>query len=416
MILGADMSTNFCSSVELLVLSSIVCVTLALENGLARTPPMGWLSWERFRCNTDCKNFPDTCISEKLYRDMADRIVADGYRELGYKYVCIDDCWLANERDNKTGKLQADPERFPNGIKALSDYVHSKGLKLGIYEDFGTYTCAGYPGSEFYMELDANTFAEWEVDLVKFDGCNSDSKDMDYGYPAMELFLNKTQRPILLSCEWPLYQGGHADYAAVRKTCNMWRTSRDMEDSWNIVYEVIDFFGTNPYNFSDFTGPGGWADPDVLIIGDFGLSHSQQKAQMAMWAMFSAPLFMSVDLRNFEPWAKSLLQNKNVIAINQDPRGIPAKRILEIQNSISVWIKPLAMEGSCAIAFLNNDIKGQPTRVETTLSQFQLNCTTGYNVTEVFNNELLGLYRPHDILTVDVYPTSVAFLKIIPLV
>ncbi|GFR91502.1 alpha-N-acetylgalactosaminidase, partial [Elysia marginata] len=252
--------------VGLFAATALLCqVSVALDNGLARTPPMGWLSWERFRCNTDCKNDPEHCISEQLYKRQADLMVSEGYRDVGYEYVNIDDCWPTKTRDTD-GKLVADPDRFPSGIKALSRYMHSKGLKLGIYEDFGSKTCAGYPGSEFYMETDANTFAEWEVDSLKFDGCNSDPKDMPYGYPIMGKFLNMTGRPILFNCQWPGYlvgQGIQPNYTAIRNSCNQWRNFVDVQDNWDNVVKIIDHYGDNKDNSSVFAGPGGWNDPDM---------------------------------------------------------------------------------------------------------------------------------------------------------
>ncbi|PVD35036.1 hypothetical protein C0Q70_06317 [Pomacea canaliculata] len=390
----------------------------SLDNGLALTPPMGWLAWERFRCVTDCKTFPDSCISEKLFKDMADRLVADGYRDVGYKYVNIDDCWLAKQRDNVTGKLMPDPDRFPSGMKNLSDYMHKRGLMLGIYEDFGHSTCAGYPGSEFYMELDAQTFAEWEVDMVKFDGCNSDTSDMAYGFPAMGFFMNKTGRNMLYSCEWPLYVevASHqkVDYGAIRKTCNMWRNYEDVTDSWASVISIIDYYGDNHDGFSYYSGPGGWADPDMLVVGDFGLSYYQQKAQMAMWAMLASPLFMSVDLRTIDPMAKALLQNINVIAINQDPLGIQAVRLFEVPGSISVWLKAL-QKGNLALAFLNKDDQGTPTVFTTSFKDLGLTNQNGYNVTEVFDNKFMGSFSLSQNISLSVDPTSVVLVRLAPL-
>jgi len=187
------------------LLTSMIPVVVSLENGLATTPPMGWLAWERFRCNTDCANDPHNCISERLFRQMADLIVSDGYRDAGYSYINVDDCWLSHKRD-RHGRLQADAQRFPSGMKSLADYVHSKGLKFGIYEDYGNFTCAGYPGILGHLETDANTFADWDVDYVKLDGCYSLPTDMDRGYPDFGYYLNKTGRPMLYSCSWPVYQ------------------------------------------------------------------------------------------------------------------------------------------------------------------------------------------------------------------
>uniref|UniRef100_A0ABI7Y8K1 Alpha-galactosidase n=1 Tax=Felis catus TaxID=9685 RepID=A0ABI7Y8K1_FELCA len=177
----------------------------ALDNGLAMTPTMGWLHWERFMCNVDCQEEPDSCISEKLFMQMAELMDSDGWKDVGYEYLCIDDCWMAPKRDSK-GRLQADPKRFPGGIQGLANYVHSKGLKLGIYADVGNKTCAGFPGSFGYYDIDAQTFADWGVDLLKFDGCHCDSMEhLENGYKHMSLALNRTGRSIVYSCEWPLY-------------------------------------------------------------------------------------------------------------------------------------------------------------------------------------------------------------------
>ena len=194
---------------------------------------MGWLSWERFRCNLDCENFPDDCISEHLYKSMADHISTDGYLDAGYEYVIVDDCWLEKMRDDK-GRLQADRQRFPNGMKALADYVHSKGLKFGIYEDFGTKTCAGYPGSEYYMQLDAQTFADWGVDYLKLDGCFNVPKMFQLGYPPMAFYIHMTGRPMLLSCEYPTYELAatiRPNYTGIAEACNLARNTKDIQDS-----------------------------------------------------------------------------------------------------------------------------------------------------------------------------------------
>ncbi|ERL84133.1 hypothetical protein D910_03925 [Dendroctonus ponderosae] len=175
--IGSKMGTAWAIFAVLLV---SVAHIQALDNGLALTPPMGWMHWQRFRCVTDCHAYPNDCISEQLFRDMADHMVADGFKSAGYEYVIIDDCWASKERDNNS-RLQPDPLRFPSGIKALSDYVHAKGLKFGIYADYGTKTCAGYPGSIEYLKLDAQTFADWGVDYLKLDGCHSDVLSMEAG-------------------------------------------------------------------------------------------------------------------------------------------------------------------------------------------------------------------------------------------
>ncbi|CAG08335.1 unnamed protein product [Tetraodon nigroviridis] len=306
----------------ILVLFSVGPAAVALDNGLALTPTMGWLHWERFMCNTDCDRDPDNCISERLYMQMADVMVKEGWKEAGYEYVCIDDCWPSPRR-NIFGRLQADPKRFPGGIKKLAEYVHSRGLKLGIYADVGSLTCAGYPGSLGYYDTDAQTFAEWGVDLLKFDGCYMNLTMLGEGYMNMSKALNKTGRSILYSCEWPLYEWPlkKPNYTAIRETCNHWRNSQDVSDSWSSIKSILAWTAAYQDTIVPSAGPGGWNDPDMLVIGNFGLSHDQQESQMALWAIMAAPLLMSNDLRDICPRSKKLLQNRHVIAINQDPLG-----------------------------------------------------------------------------------------------
>lgn len=379
-----------------------------LDNGLALTPPMGWLSWQRYRCNTNCKNDPNNCISEKLYMTMADKLVSEGYRDVGYQYVNIDDCWMAMERDSN-GSLVADPDRFPSGIKALADYVHSKGLKLGIYEDFGTKTCGGYPGSKFYLQKDAETFASWGVDMLKLDGCYTDTADMDEGYPLMEFYLNRTGRPILYSCSWPAYIVGHSipDYKKIAKFCNIWRNYGDIDDSWGSVKSIISFYGNDEGNFSQVAGPGNFNDPDMLIIGDYGLSYDEQRAQMALWAIMASPLFMSNDLAHVPAESKAILQNRRAIAVNQDPLGKQGTRLYTM-GKVEIWSKPLS-GGSFAFAFLNLQSGGYPREVSVPVTKLGSSDLQAYMITDVFSGAKMGVFKPHDMFNTTVNPSGVFF-------
>lgn len=396
----------------MLVCTLQMCVAFTsvygLDNGLALTPPMGWLSWQRYRCNTNCKNDPNNCISEKLYMTMADKLVSEGYRDVGYQYVNIDDCWMAMERDSN-GSLVADPDRFPSGIKALADYVHSKGLKLGIYEDFGTKTCGGYPGSKFYLQKDAETFASWGVDMLKLDGCYTDTADMDEGYPLMEFYLNRTGRPILYSCSWPAYIVGHSipDYKKIAKFCNIWRNYGDIDDSWGSVKSIISFYGNDEGNFSQVAGPGNFNDPDMLVIGDYGLSYDEQRAQMALWAIMASPLFMSNDLAHVPAESKALLQNRKAIAVNQDPLGKQGTRLYTM-GKVEIWSKPLS-GGSFAFAFLNLQSGGYPREVSVPVTKLGSSDLQAYMITDVFSGAKMGVFKPHDMFNTTVNPSGVFF-------
>ena len=209
--------------------------SFGLDNGLAQTPPMGWLSWERFGCEIDCSRFPETCISEKLYASMADRLVELGLDQLGFTYINIDDCWSAKDRSETDGKLIEDPIRFPSGISWLSNHIHERGLKFGMYTDIGTKTCAGYPGlGNGHTQKDVEQFVEWGIDSLKVDGCYAEVSEMSGLYSNLSDVLNKTGRPILFSCSWPAYAADHCenptDMDTLQRFCHLWRNTDDIMD------------------------------------------------------------------------------------------------------------------------------------------------------------------------------------------
>ncbi|KAM8934759.1 alpha-N-acetylgalactosaminidase [Pelodytes ibericus] len=390
----------------------------ALDNGLVQTPPMGWMTWERYRCNIDCKDDPDNCIGERLIKAMADQMAYAGWQELGYVYVSIDDCWASKQRDSN-GRLQPDPDRFPSGIKALSDYVHSLGLKLGIYSDMGNYTCGGYPGTTLdTIKIDADTFASWEVDMLKFDGCYSNSTEKAIGYPKMSSALNATGRPILYSCSWPAYEGGlppKVNYTLLSNICNMWRNYDDIQDSWGSVLSIIKWYEANQDVLQPTAGPGHWNDPDMLITGNFGLSYDQSKAQLAIWAILSAPLIMSNDLRTISEDAKDLLQNRLLIYINQDSLGKQGRQVMKV-GSLQVWKREL-VNGQYAVAMLNTGDDGLPRPFSTTLCLLNITQSpAGYDLYDVFEKIMLGNYKSNTEINLRINPTGVVLLFIHPVV
>ncbi|XP_072889574.1 alpha-N-acetylgalactosaminidase [Hemitrygon akajei] len=402
---------------ELLVLSLVLLAhfALSLDNGLMRTPPMGWLAWERFRCNIDCATDPKNCISERLFMDMADRLAEDGWKELGYQYVNIDDCWAAKERDSQ-GRLVPDPDRFPSGIKALAQYVHSKGLKLGIYGDLGKYTCGGYPGTTLdKVDLDARTFASWGVDMLKLDGCYSSPSDKAVGYPLMSKALNATGRPIAFSCSWPAYEGGlppRVNYTLLGEICNLWRNYGDISDSWDSVQDIVNWYGKHQDVLQPAAGPGRWNDPDMLIIGDFGLSLEESKSQMALWAILAAPLFMSNDLRTISKSDAEILQNKLLIKISQDPLGIQGRMILKEKSSIQVWMRVLS-SSTMAFAFFSQRTD-TPYRYTTSLTQLNVTAPKVYSAKDVYTGHVLHGLEFDTKFTVSINPSGVVMLYVYP--
>lgn len=336
----------------LLITSRFLASVTCLDNGLAQTPPMGWLSWERFGCQINCTEWPDSCVSENLYLRQGRLMVEHGYRDAGYTYVRIDDCWSASER--KDGKLVEDKTRFPHGLRKLSSTLHSWGLKIGLYGDIGSKTCVGYPGFEDHFEQDAWTLAhEFEIDAIKVDACNADESMFNITYPAFGRALNKTGRPILYACSWPsdYYEKHHhweiPDYLnhGIKQTCNTWRNYIDVTDSWESITKIFDFWARLGPNDTMVRAaePGAWNDPDMLVVGNPGLSISEQQAQMALYAIFAAPLMMSTDLRSISNESRDILINDDIVAVNQDPLGRQGwcAETKPLPQDSRIWIREL---------------------------------------------------------------------------
>lgn len=304
------------------------------SNGLAQTPPMGWNSWNLFAGRID----------DQTVRTMADAMVSSGMRDVGYIYVNVDDTW-EGVRDTQ-GNLQPN-HKFPN-MKALADYVHSKGLKLGIYSSPGPRTCAGYPASYTHEAQDAQTFAAWGVDYLKYDWCSAShvykNDDLQPIYQLMGDALRATGRPIIYSlCE---YGTGSVEKWGADVSGNLWRTTGDIRDEWaSMIDNIHRQVPTAPY-----AGPGHWNDPDMLEIGNGHMTADEYRTHMSLWALTAAPLLAGNDIRTMTDETKSILLNKEVIAIDQDPLGkqsSPTK-----SGDLETWVKPLA-DGSVAVGVVN---------------------------------------------------------------
>ncbi len=312
----------------------------ALDNGLAKTPPMGWNSWNKFACN----------VSEKLIKTVADAMVTSGMKDAGYQYVVIDDCWQVKRDEN--GNIVPDAERFPSGMKALADYIHGKGLKFGIYSDAGTGTCQNRPGSRGYEFQDARQYAAWGVDYLKYDWCNSGKQNSEASYWIMTEALKKSGRPIVFSlCEW----GSTKPWLWGKDIGNLWRTTGDISDKWSGsdkdgdlgVVQILDLEN----GLESYAGPGHWNDPDMLEVGNGGMNNTEYRAHFSMWALLAAPLMAGNDIRDMAPEIRDILTNKEVIAIDQDPAGIQGRRVRK-DGDLEVWSKQLS-DGGRAVALLN---------------------------------------------------------------
>ncbi|KAK0408064.1 hypothetical protein QR680_003755 [Steinernema hermaphroditum] len=388
-----------------------------LDNGLVRKPPMGWMSWTKYYCEIDCVKHPFGCINEDLYMAQADRMSKDGYRDVGYEYIHIDDCWMANQRA-PDGQLVANATRFPSGIKALSKYMHDRGLKLGIYEDIGTKTCGGYPGSATHLKTDADTFASWDVDYLKLDGCWIEEDEMPEQYENMEGILNGTGRQIVYSCSWPAYlidQPQKQDYKLIAQYCNLWRNFDDISMSWSSILSIINYYDHNQDRQIPYNGPGQWFDPDMIIGGNTEITYDQARVQMTIWSMWSAPLIMSNDLRTVDEESKKILQNREVIAIDQDPMGIMG-RLVANTTDLGVYVKPVVPRDtaknttSYAVAILNRS-SSKKHSVTLQLSHLGMSNAEGYACRDLWELSDLGTFRPRDSFNFDIKPTAVQFIK-----
>jgi alpha-galactosidase len=359
-------------------------------DNLALTPPMGWNSWNKFSCNVD----------EKLIREVADALVSSGMKDAGYTYINIDDCWHG-ERDAQ-GFIHPDAKRFPSGMKALADYVHSKGLKFGVYSDAGSQTCGGRPGSRGYEFQDAQMYAEWGVDYLKYDWCNTEGLKAEGAYKTITAAIRKAGRPMVLSiCEW----GNDKPWEWGPTVGHLWRTTGDIYNcfdcindhgswkSWGVMQIVDKQDGLRKY-----AGPGHWNDPDMLEVGN-GMVANEDRAHFTMWNMLAAPLITGNDIRKMSPQTREILTNKEVLAVNQDKLGVQGFRYAA-KDSVETWLKPLA-DGKWAVTFLNRGRKPQAmtfdwkaTPITDDLSKAELDATkTSYKLRNLWTKKDAGTTR-----------------------
>lgn len=355
---------------------------------LALTPPMGWNSWNTFETN----------INEQLVKDIADVMVSSGMKDAGYTYIVLDDGWMAMQRDSITGDLIPDPKKFPNGIKALADYVHSKGLKFGLYNCAGTKTCAGYPGTRGYEYQDARFYASVEIDYLKFDWCNTNGINAKEAYNTMSKALKAARRPIVFSlCEW----GNNKPWDWATPIGHLWRTTGDICNQFDGILDHKTWYQLGVMRIVDlqdtlrkFAGPGHWNDPDMLEVGN-GLNANENKAHFSIWAMLAAPLIAGNDLRKMSDESKNVLTNKNVIAVDQDVLGIEGFKYSD-KDSLQTWFKPLN-NGDWAVCFLNRssslktiDFNWQNETIYDLLSKKELNSKSIYQVQDLWLDKMIG--------------------------
>jgi alpha-galactosidase len=318
----------------LIALAAFAGVNLHAQKfpNLALTPPMGWNSWNKFQCDVD----------ETIVRAMADAMATNGMKDAGYQYINIDDCWQG-ERDAQ-GFIQPDAKKFPSGIKALADYVHSKGLKLGIYSDAGAKTCGGRPASRGHEYQDALTYAQWGVDYLKYDWCGCEDLKAEGAYTTMRDALHAAGRPVVFSiCEW----GNNKPWTWAANVGYLWRTTTDIYPNFDSILDHTNWQQWGVLKILDAqkplreaAGPGHWNDPDMLEVGN-GMSVNEDRAHFSMWCMLAAPLISGNDLAHMKKEVLEILTNPDVIAVNQDALGVEGFPY-STNGTVEVWFKPLA--------------------------------------------------------------------------
>lgn len=369
----------------------------APKPNLAPTPPMGWNSWNKYKCDID----------EKMVMRQADAMASSGMKDAGYRYIVIDDCWQKS-RDEK-GNIQADPDRFPSGIKALADYVHSKGLKFGLYSDAGVLTCGGRPGSAGYEFQDARQYAEWGVDYLKYDWCYTGTRDAEAAYTLMAKALRASGRDIVLSiCEW----GDNSPKDWAYKAGHLWRTTGDIYDAWegksgysigmtNILDKQVELWS--------HSGPNQWNDPDMLEVGNGGMTVTEYESHFSLWAILAAPLVAGNDLSSMDAETLRILTNKDVIAVDQDPMGVQGRRIHK-DGDLEIWTRPLA-GGDRAVVLFNRG--AVPAQMSVTWEQLQYPAGLKANVKDLWSKKVTknvkgsfgGTVASHGVIMVRITPT-----------
>jgi alpha-galactosidase len=370
----------------------LACAALAATaradkfEGLALTPPMGWNTWNTFAC--DC--------NEALVRETADAMAANGMRDAGYVYIVIDDCWAKKDRD-ANGLLVPDPQKFPSGMKALSDYLHSKGFKFGIYGCAGKTTCGGYPGGRGHEFADARQYAAWGVDYLKYDWCDHGTANGPETYRIMSDALKAAGRPIVFSlCEW----GQNQPWLWAEHVGHLWRTTGDIgpsytgsvKNKWEKGWK--DRLDEN-VGLEKYAGPGHWNDPDMLEVGNGPMTLAESRAHFSLWCMVAAPLIAGNDIRKMTPEVRAILTNKAVIAIDQDPAGHQGFRY-RVDKDKEIWAKELSNK-EWAVCVLNTG----PAPATLTIDMHDLSFLDEeyYQITDVWSGQPAGdATKPHTAL------------------
>jgi alpha-galactosidase len=397
---------------KLLVLCLVLVSSVFAQKfeGLALTPPMGWNTWNTFASNID----------EFMVKETAEAMIKNGMRDAGYVYIVLDDTWSAMTRDAQ-GNLMAHPEKFPSGMKALGDWLHERGFKFGIYGCAGRKTCGGYPGSWGHEYQDALKFAEWGVDYLKYDWCTAGDANPKDAYTRMRDALYTAGRPIVFSiCEW----GGSKPWEWAKDVGHLWRTTGDImdcynckqrwEQGWKVIldlqYSQVQPADGQGNGIGQYAGPGHWNDPDMLEVGNEGLTFAESRAHFSMWGILAAPLMAGNDVRGMSPEITAVLTDKEALAINQDKLGKQGWRF-RAEPEREIWVRELA-DGEWAVALLNTDDDAAELAIDFSHGWWFLGAKE-CSVRDVWDKKDVGTTK--QIFKKRLAPHDVAFLRLKPI-
>jgi alpha-galactosidase len=364
--------------------------------GLVLTPPMGWNSWNTFAVN----------IHEDMVKQIADIMVSSGMKDAGYEYVVVDDGWEAPSRDS-SGNLAPDPNKFPHGMKALADYIHSKGLKFGIHNCAGNTTCNGFPGGRGHEYQDARLYASWGVDYLKYDWCDHGTADAHETYKTMGDALYAAKRPVVYSlCEW----GSSKPWEWAKDVAHLWRTTGDITDCYNCQGEYdlgMRFVLKLQDGLEKYAGPDHWNDPDMLEVGNPGLSLTESRSHFSLWCMLAAPLMAGNDLRKMSPEVLSILTNKDALSIDQDKLGKQAYLYMDHLSKL-IYVKELS-DGSWAVCWHNTGDQPYIQRINWKHFTF---LKGEFEIKDIWKNQVIGTTSKNIDVNIDSH--DVLFYKLTP--
>jgi len=380
----------------MLIMLALPVRSQKFEN-LALVPPMGWNSWNTF----------ETHIDENLIKEIVEALIESGMQAAGYQYIVIDDGWEAMDRDS-LGNLVPDPDRFPGGMKTLGDYLHNRGFKFGIHNCAGNTTCSGYPGGRGHEFQDARIYASWSVDYLKYDWCDHGTADAKETYKTMRDALYAAGRPVVFSlCEW----GNNRPWEWGEEIGHLWRTTGDVTDCYNCqeVYSMgWKYILASQIGLEEYAGPDGWNDPDMLEVGNPGLSLAESRAMFSLWSILAAPLMAGNDIRSMSEDIRDILTNKEVIAIDQDPLGKQGYQFM-VQRGKEIWVKALS-NNAWAVCFFNTGDNDLNLRIHWSHLSF---LKSDYKIRDLWQKKDIGTTKTH--FKVSIPSHDVILLKMTPM-